>query len=114
MSWQQPPNNDPFVPPPPPPLVSGNPLYSQEVLAAKAAAVASDARNALILSIVGLFCFGFIFGILAYRKANEALETISAYGVAQEKRGLATAAKILGIIDIVFWALALLARFALR
>ena len=114
MSWQQPPNNDPFVPPPPPPLVSGNPLYSQEVLAAKAAAAASDAKNALILSIVGLFCLGFILGILAYRKANEALDTISTYGVAQEKRGLATAAKILGIVDIVFWALALVARFALR
>ena len=114
MSWQQPPNNDPFVPPPPPPLVSGNPMYSQEVLAAKAAAVASDARNALILSIVGLFCFGFILGILAYRKANEALETISIYEVAHEKRGLAMAAKILGIIDIVFWALALVARLALR
>jgi hypothetical protein len=114
VSWQQPPNNDPFVPPPPPPLVAGNPMYSQEVLAAKAASVASDARNALILSIVGLFCFGFIFGILAYRKANEALETISIYDVAPEKRGLAKTAKILGIIDIVCWALALVARIALR
>ena len=114
MSWQQPPNNDPFVPPPPPPTVAGNSMYSQEVLAAKAASAASDARNALILSIVGLFCFGFIFGILAFRKANEALETISIYGVAQEKRGLATAAKILGIIDIIFWVLALVARIALR
>ena len=114
MSWQQPPNNDPFVPPPPPPLVSGNPMYSQEVLAAKAALAASDAKNALILSIVGLCCFGFILGILAYRKANEALETIDTYGVAQEKRGLATAAKVLGILDIVFWVFALLARIALR
>lgn len=114
MSWQQPPNNDPFVPPPPPPLVSGNPMYSPEVLAAKAASVASDAKNALIMSIVGLFCFGFIFGILAFRKANEALETIAIYEVAQEKKGIATAAKILGIIDIVFWVLALIARFALR
>ena len=108
------PKQRPFVPPPPPPLIAGNSIYSQEVLAAKAASVASDARNALILSIVGLFCFGFIFGILAYRKANEALETIAIYLVAQEKRGLAKTAKILGIIDIVCWALALVARIALR
>lgn len=114
MSWQQPPNNDPFVPPPPPPLVSGNPMYSQEVLAAKAASAASDAKNALILSVVGLCCFGFIFGILAYRKANEALETIAIYDVAQDKRGLATAAKVLGIIDIIFWVVALIGRIVLR
>ncbi|MGH9930854.1 MAG: hypothetical protein ACREA9_16715 [Pyrinomonadaceae bacterium] len=114
MSWQQPPNNQPFVPPPPPPLVSGNPMYPQDVLAAKTAEVASDARNALIMSIVGIFCFGFILGILAYRKANQALETIAIYEVAQDKKGIATAAKILGIIDIAFWALALVARFALR
>jgi hypothetical protein len=89
-------------------------MYSPEVLAAKAASVASDAKNALILSIIGLFCFGFIFGILAFRKANEALETIKIYEVAQEKRSIAMAAKILGIIDIVCWALAIIARFALR
>lgn len=114
MSWQQPPNNDPFVPPPPPPFVAGNPIYSQEVLAAKTVSARSDAKTALILGIVGLFCFGFIFGIFAYRRANEALETISIYDVAPEKRGLATAAKILGIIDIIFWTLGLVARIALR
>lgn len=112
MSAQQPPTNDPFIPPPPP--VSGNPLFSPETLTAKAAEIASDAKNALIMSIIGLFCFGFIFGILAFRKANAALENISIYGVAQEKRGLATAAKIIGILDIVLWVLALVARIALR
>jgi len=113
MSWQQPPNNDPFVPPPPPPRVTGNSFYSEGTLAAKAASAASDAQNALILSIVGLFCLGFIFGILAYRRANDALETIAIYGVAQEKRSLATAAKVIGILDVVFWILALVARIAL-
>ena len=108
---QQPPNNDPFVPPPPP--TPGNPMYPANVLAAKAAAAASDAKTALILSIVGLFCFGFILGFLAFRKANEALETIAIYEVAQEKRSLAMAAKILGIIDIIGWIAALIARFTL-
>jgi hypothetical protein len=104
--------NDPFVPPPPP--STGNPMYPPDVLAQKAAAAASEAKTALILSIVGIFCFGFIFGYLAFRKANEAIETIDIYEVAQEKRGLAVAAKIIGIIDIALWVLGLVARFALR
>jgi hypothetical protein len=105
---QQPP---PFVPPPPPIV---NSLYPPDVLAAKAASVASDAKNALIMSIVGIFCFGFIFGFLAFRKANEALKTIDTYQVAQDKRGMLTAAKVIGIIDIVLWALGLLARIMMR
>jgi hypothetical protein len=112
VSAQQPPPNEPFIPPPPP--VTGNPMFSPEVLAAKAAEVASDAKNALIMSIFGVFCFGFILGILAFRKANEALETISIYGVAQEKRSMAMAAKIIGILDIVLWVFGLVARIALR
>jgi hypothetical protein len=105
---QMPPNNV-FVPPPPP--QTGNPMYPPDMLAQKAAAAASEAKNALIFAILGIFCFGFIFGFLAYRKANEALETIDIYQVAYEKRGLATAAKIIGIIDIVLWALGLVLRF---
>jgi hypothetical protein len=88
-------------------------MYPPNVLAAKAAEVASEAKTALILSIVGLFCFGFILGFLAFRKANEALETIAIYEVAQDKRSLAMTAKVLSIIDIVGWIVALVARFAL-
>jgi hypothetical protein len=88
-------------------------MYSPEVLAQKAAYVASEARTALILSIVGLFCLGFILGFLAFRKANDVLETIAIYDVAQEKKPIATTAKVLGIIDIVGWVIAIVARFAL-
>jgi hypothetical protein len=62
---------------------------------------------------VGLFCFGFILGFLAFRKANDVLETIAIYEVAQDKKSIAMTAKVLGIIDIVGWAIALMARFAL-
>ncbi len=89
-------------------------MYSPETLSAKAAEATRDARNALIMSIVGLFCFGFIFGFFAYRKANDAIETIDIYDVARDKRGLATTAKVLAIIDIVFWGIGLLARIILR
>jgi hypothetical protein len=110
MSQNPPPPNQPFVPPPPP-SPYGNSMYPPDVMASKAAAVASDARNALIFGIVGIFCFGFIFGYLAFRKANEALETIQIYEVAQDKKGLAMTGKILGIIDICLWVVGLILRF---
>lgn len=85
------------------------------MLESKAKQAASDAKNALILSIVGLFCFGFIFGILAYRKAESAIEAIDIYEVAKESRSLAVGAKVLAIFDIVGWVIALLVRiFFLR
>jgi hypothetical protein len=111
VSEPQRPNNEPFVSPPPP--TPGNPMYPPNVLAAKAAEVASEVKTALILSIVGLFCFGFIFGFLAYRKATAALETIALYEVAQDKKSLAMTAKVLSIVDIVAWILGLIARFTL-
>jgi hypothetical protein len=104
------PPSEPFVPPPPPAVDSP---YSPETRYAKAAEVSSDVRTALILSILGIFCFGFIFGFIAFRKANGAIETIDIYDVAREKRGIATLAKVLAIIDIALWALALVARIFL-
>jgi hypothetical protein len=77
------PPTDPFVPPPPP---TGSSLYPPEVLARQATYAASEAKTALVLSILGVFCFGFIFGLIAFRKANTALETINTYGVAEDKR----------------------------
>jgi len=92
----------------------GSSLYSPETLAAKAQSASSDAKNALIMSIIGFFCFGFILGIIAFRKANEAIETIDIYEVARDKRGMAVAAKVLAIIDIVLWAFGLIARIMMR
>lgn len=108
MSQEQ--NDAPFIPPPPPNPVAGSSLYPPHVLESKAKEAASDAKTALILSIVGLFCFGFIFGIIAYKKAANAIETIDIYEVAKESRSLAVGAKVLAIFDIVGWAIALLAR----
>ena len=108
----QTPPNDPFIPPPPP---TGSSLYPPEVLARQATYAASEAKTALVLSILGVFCFGFIFGILAFRKANTALETINIYQVAEDKRGMAMAAKVISIFDIVLWGVGLLLRiFVLR
>jgi hypothetical protein len=87
-------------------------MYPPNVLEAKAKEASDDARNALIMAIVGVFCFGFILGFLAFRKANNALEIIKLYQVAQDKQTMATVAKVLGIIDIVGWAVGLVLRFA--
>jgi hypothetical protein len=108
MSPENPQQDQPFIPPPPP---AGNALYPPDVLARQAAVVASEAKTALILSIIGLFCFGFIFGFLAFRKANEALETIRIYDVAHDKKGLAMTAKVLSVIDIIAWIVGLVLRF---
>ncbi len=89
-------------------------MYPPHVLEAKAKEASDDARNALIMAIIGVFCFGFILGFLAFRKANSAIETMNVYGVAADKRGIATAAKILGIIDIVVWAIGLILRVFMR
>ena len=89
-------------------------MYSPDVLEAKAKQAADDARTALIFAIIGVFCFGFIFGFLAFRRANQAIEIIDHYDVAKDKRGIAMGAKILGIVDIVLWAIGLLARIFLR
>jgi hypothetical protein len=106
------PPTDPFVPPPPP---TSSSLYPPDVLARQATYAASEAKTALVLSILGVFCFGFIFGLIAFRKANTALETINIYGVAGDKRGMATTAKVIGIIDIVLWGVGLFVRiFLLR
>ena len=64
--------NQPFIPPPPPSV--GNSMFPQHVLDAKAKQIADDAKQALIMGIVGVFCFGFILGIMAVRKANSAHE----------------------------------------
>ena len=106
------PPNEPFIPPPPPPI--GSSLYPPEMLAEKARIAAAEAKTALILSIIGIFCFGFIFGFIALRKANQVLEIIDVYEVAQEKRGLAMTAKIISIIDIALWAAGLILRVMLR
>lgn len=111
MSQEQ--NDAPFIPPPPPNPVAGSSLYPPHVLESKAKEAASDAKSALILSIVGVFCFGFIFGIIAYKKAANAIEIIDIYEVAKESRSLAMGAKVLAIFDIVGWVIALVARLVL-
>ena len=112
MSQEQ--NERPFVPPPPPnPPIEGSSLYSPHVLQQKTKEVSDNIRNGLILGVIGVFCFGFILGYLAFRRGSDAQDIIDRYEVAKDKRGLALAVKILGIVDIVGWAVVLLVRFTM-
>ena len=70
------------------------------------------ARQALIYSIVGLFCFGIALGPLAISKAKSA-QMIIAVTPGMRGGGMAQAAFIIGCIDVGLWVVGLFARFAL-
>jgi hypothetical protein len=72
---------------------------------------APGAKNALIFGIVGLFCFGIIFGPLAIINARRAQNAI-AMNPGMTGGGMAIAGLVLGIIDIIGWGGALLLRAA--
>lgn len=68
-----------------------------------------EATQALIYAVIGIFCCGIVFGILAIIKSNEAKRRIRRYGLSGE--GMATAAYTIGIIDIVWGSIPLLIWF---
>lgn len=70
------------------------------------------ARQALTYSIIGLFCFGIVLGPLAISKAKSA-KMIIAGTPGMRGDGMATAALIIGIVDLSLWALGLVFRIAL-
>lgn len=61
----------------------------------------SKAKSALICGIIGLFCFGFILGIIALVQGIQARAMLSRAG---QPTGTAIAGIVLGIIALVVWA----------
>jgi len=78
------------------------------VLESKRKEAESDARTALILTLIGFFACGIILGLIALPKANNALDIIKIYEVAEDSRGMAVAAKVLALIEVFGWAAVLL------
>ena len=113
------PQTGPDVPPPyssapqQTPAYGAPPMFGQSATSADVAEAQKQARKAMIAAVVGIFCFGFILGVLAYRWAREAKATLDAAGAAQG-HGLAVAAMVLGAVDVVLWLAGLLARVMLR
>lgn len=65
---------------------------------------APEAKEALRLAIIGMFCFGVILGPIAIVKATSAKRTI-AMDPRLGGEGIATAAQILGVVELVLFAL---------
>ena len=72
---------------------------------------AGGAITSLVLAIIGLFIFGFVLGWIAIGQANRALKSIEE-NPNLKGRGIANAGKVLGIIDIIGWGIALIIRFS--
>ena len=69
------------------------------------------ADEALKYALIGIICFGVILGPMAISKAMKAKNEIAA-DPSLTGEGKANAALIIGILDLLFWALGLIARFA--
>lgn len=71
------------------------------------------AVTAFVLSLLGFVCLGLILGIVAISMATTAMNAMKASGD-QKGKGFAVAAVVIGIIDIVAWAVIMLAKFGGR
>jgi hypothetical protein len=70
-----------------------------------------EAKDALIMAILGLFCFGIILGPVAIVKASKAKKMI-ARDPALGGEGMATAAMVIGVIVLVLWIIGMFVRFS--
>ena len=105
---QQPPGPPPppgAAPPGPPPPPGAPPAYQGAYQAAPSAPNAPGAVAALVLGIVGLPFICPVCGPFAYYYGKRAEQTADAAGGTLGGRGMATAGKILGIVDSVFLVL---------
>lgn len=68
-----------------------------------------EAKEALIMAIVGLFCFGIILEPMAIMKARKAKQLI-ADDPTLGGSGMATAAMVIAVIGLVLWVLGIVAR----
>jgi hypothetical protein len=71
---------------------------------------AKEATQALVFAIIGFIICGVVFGPLAIWKANQAKRAIQ-NDPSLQGEGMATAGLVIGIIDLIGWAIIMLARF---
>jgi hypothetical protein len=88
--------------------LKGPPLMREE-----ATIPCKEASEALTYAIIGLFCFGFIFGPIAISKASKA-KNMMALNPRLTGSGKATAATIIGVVALVFWLINIYVRVTSR
>lgn len=79
---------------------------------ARSGPVVAEARNALLLAMVGLFCCA-LLQPMALGQAAEARRLLAA-DPSLEGEGMATAARIIAIAGMILWGLAIVSRLILR
>ncbi len=72
-----------------------------------------DAQNAMICSLVGLVCLGIILGTIGLIQGLNAKKKMAASGNF-DGQGMATAAIVVGIVDICFFVLFIGVRFGMH
>jgi hypothetical protein len=103
---------------PPPPGGYGAPQNPQNPYAGYSPPMMTEplecalAKQALTYALVGLFCFGVVLGPMAISKARSA-KMIIAGNPGMRGEGMATAALIIGILDVAFFFVGIAIRFAL-
>ena len=75
--------------------------------------ISSKATTALVTGILGILCCA-LLGIWAVIAGNQAEQMIAQHGVGQEHKTKATIGKVLGIIALVLWVLAIIANVVLN
>jgi hypothetical protein len=70
----------------------------------------SLATDALAWAILGIFCCQIIFGPVALIQASRAQQVINRHPRVITGRGLVTAARIIGVIDIILFVVVIIAR----
>lgn len=86
-------------------------VRGQPAVAEEATIPCKEAKEALIYSIVGLFCCGIILEPIALSKASKAKKQI-AMNPRLTGSGQATAATIIAVIGLVLWVIGLLVRIS--
>lgn len=86
---------------------AGSPIFSNPEIEQ----YQKQAKNALICGIIGIFCFGFALGIAAMSLGIRARSGLVRLGVS-EGQGMALAAIIIGVFDLLGWIVVMLARFS--
>jgi Na+/H+ antiporter NhaA len=87
------------------------PIQGQEFVPDEATIPCKESTEALTLAIVGLFCLGFIFGLIAISKAVQAKKLIAA-DTRLTGWGKANAAIFIGVMGFCYSVFVLFLRFS--